>query len=76
MTVYMRQDALGNRQMVTEDDYLLACSNGRTPLIIINTKDLCVYRPRVSPNMVAHQERLKYGGRGRGYKSPVGYGGY
>lgn len=77
MTVYMRQDAHGNRHVVNEETYLANLSSyGKRIQIIINTSELCVYRPPVAPGMMPAMPALKYGGRGRGWKNPVGYGGY
>lgn len=74
MTVYIREDADGNRATVDQDQFLMDQIRGKVT-IRVNTKDMCVYRPNwLKPTHTpAH---LKYGGRGRMFKNPAGYGGY
>lgn len=73
MTVYYREkDEV--RMEVNEDQYLMdSILFGKRCRIMVNSHDVCVYRV---PGTHRKEERLHYGGRGRGYKSPVDYGGW
>lgn len=72
---YMRQNADGSRvpvdhETMQKDTFL------HDVTWIIRSDTLSVYRLPVKPGQyVPHEPRLKYGGRGRGYKNPAGWGG-